>query len=247
MSQITKSSRTDIEVPFANGVSTFIDVTDGIPKWKDTNGFIEPISNYIDTTIENVGTGSEVYVDGTNGPSQMRTITQGANVVVTQNANDIEISVPSVVGTSLYYGSFFSTAIQTTAGNEEKLMTFNNTALSAGVSIVSNSQIKVANAGIYNLQFSAQLRKTQGGNAENIYIYFKKNGVAITNSNTSITLANNNDLVVASWNFFESLTANQYLEIAWWTTDQHIQLYYDAGSANYPAIPSVIATLNRVG
>ncbi len=55
MSQITKSSRTDIEVPFANGVSTFIDVTDGIPKWKDTNGFIEPISNYIFSTTSSGG------------------------------------------------------------------------------------------------------------------------------------------------------------------------------------------------
>ena len=51
MSQITKSNRTDIEVPFANGVSTFIDVTDGTPKWKDTNGFIEPISNYIRSSV----------------------------------------------------------------------------------------------------------------------------------------------------------------------------------------------------
>jgi hypothetical protein len=247
MTQITKSLRTDIEVLSANGVSTFIDVVDGVPKWKDTNGFIEPISNYIDTTIENIGTGAEVYVDGSTSPSQMRTITQGANVVITQNTNDIEISVPSVVGITLYYGSFFSTQIQTTIGSEEKLMTYNNTSLSSGVSIVSNSQIKVSQAGIYNLQFSAQIRKTQGGSKEDIYIYFKKNGNKITDSNTSITLANNGDLYVASWNFFESLNANDYMEIAWWSTDQHIQLYYQTGTANYPAIPSVIATMNRIG
>jgi hypothetical protein len=51
MTQITKSLRTDIEVLSANGLSTFIDVTDGIPKWKDTNGFIEPISNYVRASV----------------------------------------------------------------------------------------------------------------------------------------------------------------------------------------------------
>jgi hypothetical protein len=97
MTQITKSLGTDIEVLSANGLSTFIDVNDGVPKWKDTNGFIEPMSNYIDTTIENIGTGAEVYVDGSTTPSQMRTITQGANVVITQNTNDIQISVPATI------------------------------------------------------------------------------------------------------------------------------------------------------
>jgi hypothetical protein len=114
MTQITKSLRTDIEVLSANGVSTFIDVVDGVPKWKDTNGFIEPISNYIDTTIENIGTGAEVYVDGSTSPSQMRTITQGANVVITQNTNDIEISVPTI-GTQV--GLYSQTAQSTPITN----------------------------------------------------------------------------------------------------------------------------------
>ena len=51
MSKITKSVRTDIEVLSANGLSTFIDVVDGIPKFKDTNGFVEPIRNYLSATI----------------------------------------------------------------------------------------------------------------------------------------------------------------------------------------------------
>lgn len=51
MSKITKSLRTDIEVLSANGLSTFIDGVDGIPKFKDTNGFVEPIRNYLSATI----------------------------------------------------------------------------------------------------------------------------------------------------------------------------------------------------
>jgi len=202
-------------------------------------------------SLENIGTGAEIYVDASgNNPAELRTITQGANVVITQNANDIEIAVPSVVGTTLYYGSFYSTQTQTTVGNEQKAMTFNNTdpAATLGFSIVSNSQITAANTGIYNIAFSAQLRKTSGGGATQIYIWIKKNGVNLTDSNTTLTLANNGDLLVAAWNLFLQLNAGQYVELFWYATSANIQLYYNATPVvGLPDIPSVIATINRVG
>jgi hypothetical protein len=202
-------------------------------------------------SLDNVGTGAEVYITASgNNPAQLRTLTQGANVVITQNANDIQIAVPSVTGIPLYYGSFYSTQTQTTVGNEQKAMTFNNTDATAtlGTSIVSNSRITVANAGIYNFAFSAQLLRTSGGQAQQIYIYLKKNGNIVPDSNTAITLANNGHLVVAAWNFFLQLNAGQYVEIFWYATAATIQLNYDASPVvGLPAIPSVIATINRVG
>lgn len=202
-------------------------------------------------SLDNVGTGAEVYITASgNNPAQLRTLTQGANVVITQNANDIQIAVPSVTGIPLYYGSFYSTQTQTTVGNEQKAMTFNNTDATAtlGTSIVSNSRITVANAGIYNIAFSAQLLRTSGGQAQQIYIYLKKNGNIVPDSNTAMTLANNGHLVVAAWNLFLQLNAGQYVEIFWYATAATIQLHYDASPVvGLPAIPSVIATINRVG
>ena len=146
-----------------------------------------------------------------------------------------------------YQGSFFSTSTQTSLGSEIKSMTLNNTYISNGINVVNNSQIKVSKDGIYNLQFSAQLSKTTGGTLEIVYIWFRKNGVDIPNSNTTLSLvANNNTRLVASWNFFSEMNANDYLEIMWYTTDVHIQLLYQSGTANYPAIPSVIVTMNKV-
>jgi hypothetical protein len=202
-------------------------------------------------SLQNIGTGAEIYVDASgNNPAELRTITQGTNVVVTQNANDIEISAPNIVGTTLYYGSFYSTQTQTTVGSEQKAMTFNNTdpAATLGFSIVSNSQITAANAGIYNIAFSAQLRKTSGGGATQIYIWIKKNGVNLTDSNTTLTLANNGDLLVAAWNLFLQLNAGQYVELFWYATSANIQLFYNATPVvGLPDIPSVIATINRIG
>lgn len=200
-------------------------------------------------SLSNVGTGAQIYKSG-NNPAELRTITQGSNVVVTQNANDIQISVPSVTGIPLYYGSFYSTQTQTTVGNEQKAMTFNNTDATAtlGTSIVSNSQITVANAGIYNVAFSAQIKKTSGGGATQIYIWLKKNGSNMPDSNTVLTLANNGDLLVAAWNFLVSLNAGQYVELFWYATAASIELHYNATPiVGLPEIPSIIATINRVG
>jgi hypothetical protein len=46
MPQVTKSLSQNIEVLSANGLSTFVDDTDGLLKIKDTNGIVQPITDY---------------------------------------------------------------------------------------------------------------------------------------------------------------------------------------------------------
>lgn len=245
---ISKSLSNNIKSPNGNSLALFLDDNDSLLKLKDIYGNIESLSNYFPSSLENVGGEKELYVNGTSSPSQLRTLKQGANVSLTQSGNTIEIAASNATGVSLYYGSFYDTTTQTTTGGEQKAMTLNTTVLSNGISVVNNSQIKVANAGIYNIQFSAQIVKTQGGSTETIYVYLRKNGVNVPDSNTALTLANNNDYQVASWNFVESLTANQYLELMWYTTDQHIQIAQVGNPvAGLPDIPSLIVTMNRVG
>jgi len=197
-------------------------------------------------SLQNIGTGAEIYVDASgNNPAELRSITQGINVVVTENGNNVEISSPT------YYGSFFSTQTQTTIGSEQKIMTFNNTDANAtlGFSIVANSQITADNAGIYNLAFSAQVkRRAGGGGAGNIYIWLKKNGSSVADTTTVLTLTNNNDLFVAAWNFFVPLDAGEFVELAWYSTTALIELHYDPiPVVGIPEIPSIIATINKVG
>jgi hypothetical protein len=127
-------------------------------------------------------------------------------------------------------------------------MQLETTELSDGVSIVSGSRITVAHPGVYNLQFSAQLEKTDNG-VDTVYIWFKKNGTNIPRSTTSLDVlkqAGGSGRFVAAWNYVDSLAANDYIEIIWQAADVNMQLAYDTGSGNYPAIPSVIATLTQV-
>ena len=149
-------------------------------------------------------------------------------------------------------GSFFSTQTQSaTTINTPKAMTLNNTdAFSSGVSIVSNSQITVDTTGIYNLQFSAQIDRVTTSGVDLIEIWFRKQGVDIPNSNTKVTVSGsaNQAKLVASWNFYVSLTAGQYVELMYSVTDLQVQIVTEAENlaVPYPATPSLIVTIQKI-
>jgi hypothetical protein len=129
-------------------------------------------------------------------------------------------------------------------------MSFNETAITNGVSISGsispfNTYIKTENAGIYNLQFSAQVEKTDSGTDE-IDIWLRKNGIDLIDTATKITLTNNNTKVVAAWNWFVQSATNDYYQIIWSSADTGMRLFAEASSSAHPGIPSVIATANRV-
>ena len=147
-----------------------------------------------------------------------------------------------------YWGSFYSTQIQTNpVTNTVNAMTFNGTPSGNGVSIVDSSKIRVTNAGVYNLQFSAQLNKTDSGD-DSADIWIAIDGVNVPWSNTRMWLVGNNAKQVAAWNFVVSLTANQYVQIYWSSADTDVRLYAESPGTSpaRPEIPSVIATLTQV-
>ena len=164
------------------------------------------------------------------------------NVTVTGTSIGVQ------VGPQEYYGSFYSTVDQSNGGaTVANKMTYNTTDFSNGVSIVSNSRITMANAGVYNIQFSAQLDKTDSGD-DTVQIWLQKNGSNIANSNTETTLTGNAGKHVAAWNWFVNAAAGDYFEICWHSSDTAVFLNYiaAASSPSRPAIPSVILTVNKV-
>jgi hypothetical protein len=167
------------------------------------------------------------------------------SVNVTVVGDDVNVAV----GPLYYFGSFYSTADQASAGaNAANKMTYNATDISNGVSIVSNSRITIANAGVYNIQFSAQLDKTDSGD-DIVDIWLCKNGNNVANSNTQTTLTGNAGKHVAAWNFFVQAAAGDYYELCWSSPDASVFLNYVAAQSTptRPAIPSVILTVNKVG
>lgn len=149
-----------------------------------------------------------------------------------------------------YWGAFWSTVAQTNAGaTSVNYMTVNNSdPANNDVQIgATSSQIKVLNAGVYNIQFSAQFDKTDGGK-DDVSVWFLKNGVNIPDSNSEFSLEGNNDKLIAALNFIVDLSANDYIEIAWASADTVLGLHYQAAqvSPTRPATPSVIITLQQI-
>lgn len=155
-------------------------------------------------------------------------------------------------GSSLTYGSFYDTTTQTATIDTPTPMELNTTDFVNGFSIENDllgnpTRIKAARNGRYNLQFSAQLERTSGGNTRQVDIWIRINDVDVPFTNTSVNVQANAGRLVAAWNFFISLNANQYVQIMWAQNDT-IYIAYDIANLTipYPATPSVISTIVEV-
>jgi len=144
------------------------------------------------------------------------------------------------------YGSFYSTATQTaTAINTATAITFNTTDLSVGVRIgTTTSQVIVDTDGIYNFQTSIQLDSTVA-TAQEFYLWFRLNGVDVTNSASQVRIQGNNAEVFVALNFFFNLKANDYVELMFSVSDLGVQLLASGPVAPHPGIPSIILTVSN--
>ena len=184
-----------------------------------------------------------------------------AGILATTGSNNL-VGTQTITGSlqisgSLYYnghkqynyGQFYDMTSQSGSSGSIQSMKLNTTDLSEGVSIVSGSQLKVENSGVYNLQFSVQLENTVNTNIV-FNIWFAKNGTPIPNSNTHIDVAKAQSAQLgklpAAWNFLADLNDNDYLEIKWTCNDNGGILHKDAGTPSIPATPSVIVTMTQV-
>jgi len=147
----------------------------------------------------------------------------------------------------LHYGAFSDTTTQTIAAiNTAYAMTFNTTDAANGVSIGSpTSRIVVAEQGVYNVQFSAQLDKTSGA-AANIHIWLRKNGTNVPNTASKIAIQGTSAETVAAWNFIIQLEPTNYVELMWSSDDANVVLLAASATSVWPAIPSVICTVTQV-
>jgi len=142
------------------------------------------------------------------------------------------------------YGSFYSTTTQT-AGvvNTATAVTYNTTDLSSGVRIgTTTSHVIVDTEGIYNFQTSIQLDSTVATDEE-FYLWFRKNGVDVTDSASQVRVKGNNAEVFLALNYFFNLKANDYVEIMYSVTDLGVRLLASGAVAPHPGIPSIILTV----
>lgn len=174
------------------------------------------------------------------------------------NADQVKIFSDAIQGLALApantpqlhrkaYGSFYDTTSQTAAAiNTAYAITYNSTTYSAGVYVgTPTSRIYVDRPGIYNIQFSAQLDKTSAA-AGNVWIWLDKNGTAVANSATQVTLQGSSAAAVAAWNFLQEMNAGDYFRLMWATDDTACYIKNDLSPFTpVPDIPSMILTVTN--
>jgi hypothetical protein len=175
--------------------------------------------------------------------------------------NKLDDIVGALTGTrggqylNIPYGAFSDYLDQTTTANTATVMLFRTTDFANGVSVVSDTKLTVAQAGIYNLQWSAQFNNTDV-QLHDVSVWLRQDGagpgVDVTGSTGLISIPNSHGGLdghtIAGWNYYVSLQAGDFVEI-WWSTNnaavsiQHIPAQV---APVRPSTASVIATLSFV-
>ena len=189
-------------------------------------------------------------------------ILAGANVNLSPVNGLGDVTITSF-GTNLYntatgsYGSFYDTgSVAANSATAIYSMSLNTTDISNGVFISAsngdNTRVKFTNAGTYNIQFSSQFSNTDNSN-QDVVIWIRKNGTDIPDSSGTAAVppfkAGSNGQIIASWNYYLSLAANDFIQLCWHVEQANVitlETIAAGTSPTHPRTPSTILTAQRV-
>lgn len=173
---------------------------------------------------------------------------------------------PATWGGSLanaYYGVFHDETDQPiVSATQAQVVTFSNTdsPLGSGVSLVGGTDIKVANAGTYNFQFSFQLSNDDNTSDQVARIWMTLNGpapgsnIAGTSSLVQVQRKNgiNPNYDIVAFNFVFTLSANDFVQVWWYSSSTQMALDTVPATPGSPTVPqmplspSVVCTVTQV-
>ena len=146
------------------------------------------------------------------------------------------------------YGLFFSTTSQpiVTADTAQPI-DFPLEYLNNGIRVNSgtDSRVYVDISGIYNFQFSGQL-KSGSSSAKQVYIWIARAGVPIGYSARQYTISGSNEHKHITWTFNIDMTPGQYLEMQWSASSTDVTLEAVAAATPHPGIPAAVMSVTFV-
>ena len=175
------------------------------------------------------------------------------------------ILTTSVAATRAYYGAFSSYVTQTGSTTAPTAMAFEQTDENYGISMANDlaskkTRITFANAGTYNIQFSAQFHNTNTSD-QDVYIWLRKNGSSaapttgnVVGSTGVVSVPSSHGgtpgHVITGWNFVFTVAANDYYEFLWSTSSTAVVIQYysvaDNGSPTKPSTASLVLTVTPI-
>ena len=140
---------------------------------------------------------------------------------------------------------------QVAAANTPTTVVIDQTDLSSGVSVNASHEVTIANAGVYNCQFSVQTACADNA-PDDIAVWFVVDGTNVPASASYVTTqqihAGHLGAAIMTVNIFYQFTAGQKLTLQWVTLagTSVITSYPSVTSPAIPASPSVIFTVNQI-
>jgi len=153
-----------------------------------------------------------------------------------------------LTGGSITPGTFISAFTSGTGGIGTYVVSISQNRTSAPYTGTMTSQIVVAHTGIYNIQFSSQMDKTDAG-VDYVNFWLRRNGADVTASAGVISLQGNSPAyMMAAWNYLIELIAGDIIELYWGSADTGMSIL--AGTAQtspfaHPAVQSTILTITQ--
>ena len=237
------------------GVLSWAGGTTGLTPAAPTTGAVT-LSGLLN--VANGGTGQSTYTNGqlligntTGNTLGKATLTAGTGITITNGPAAITIAQTSA--TIKNYGAFHDTTTQSAAAVTSTAITFNATDLSVGVAIgTPTSRIVISNAGVYNLQFSAEI-SNPSAQIDDVTIWLRRNGIDEPNSAGIVGSPPKHGAInghtIIGWNYLLQVAANDYFELYWITDNGTTQiLTYPASTVApiHPQAPSMILTVQQV-
>ncbi len=167
----------------------------------------------------------------------------GSNLSITPNG----ILSASASGTTTY-GYFFDTTLQTNPViDTANAITFNSVGDSLGITNVAGSRITVSVSDVYLIVFTVSVNKTDGGR-DVISVWLARNGANVPNSRQDLVINQNTDTIFTTGNYLLSLTAGDYVEMYWSSSDLSMRLLAEPALINptRPVVPSARLTISQV-
>lgn len=232
-----------------SGAATLVGSTLNIPQYSGGTGGITALTG--DVTAS--GTGSVAATIANSAVDIPMLSATGTPSATTFLRGDNVWATPAGASPTGYYAMYQDLVTQTAASsNTGYAMKFRTMDLSNQVTVVSDTRITFTNAGIYNLQFSSQFQNTDNAQHD-VTIWLRLNGTDVSGSAGFVQIParksagpGNEGHLITSWNYLLDVSAGQYYEIVWSTTNHtNITMQFYAAGSPPPSTASTLFTVTQ--
>lgn len=142
--------------------------------------------------------------------------------------------------------AYSNSDISAAAANTAYTVVFDGLQLNTGVTLgTPASRIVFEKGGTFLLAFSVQITSSNAS-LKDLWFWPRINGTDVAGSTIKVSVVDNGATIVMSRSALFEMTAGDYLEVAWATSDTAVTLESAPATAFAPATPSVLLSVTRI-